>query len=140
VSAGKIVFTNGCFDLFHVGHSYSLLYCRTLAGPEGTVIVGVNSDSSVKRLKGETRPIIPQYQRVQMLQGSRYVDRVIVFNDDTPYDIIKRFKPDIIVKGSDYAGKESEVVGYDLAEVKILPDSYSVDISTSKLIEKIKAL
>ena len=101
----KIIFTNGCFDILHTGHFKLLKYCKEL----GHVIVGLNSDRSVKRLKGEKRPIFTQEDRVFMLKSCKYVDKVIIFEEDTPYNLIKSIKPDIIVKGGDY--KKEEVVG-----------------------------
>ena len=109
----NVVFTNGCFDILHRGHLELLEYCKSL----GTVIVGLNSDESVKRLKGETRPINSQEDRRFMLECCKFVDAVVIFDEDTPYNLIKKFSPDIIVKGGDY--KVSEVVGNDLAAVHI---------------------
>lgn len=137
---GRIVFTNGCFDLFHLGHLRTLEYCRELAGEDGRVIVGLNSDYSISLIKGDDRPIINEGQRWEIVEAVSYVDSVYTFHKPTPYDLIVRMKPDIIVKGPDYAGKESEVIGSDIAEIKILPSSYSPDVSTSKIIEKIKTL
>ena len=111
----KTVFTNGCFDLLHVGHIELLKFCASF----GRVVVGINSDASVKRLKGATRPIIPQSERFLTLKALRYVDEVIVFEEDTPSRIIDLVKPDMIVKGGDYSVED--VVGYDRAEVKIFP-------------------
>jgi D-beta-D-heptose 7-phosphate kinase/D-beta-D-heptose 1-phosphate adenosyltransferase len=106
-----------------------------LAGSNGVVVVGVNSDESVGRLKGNNRPICGQVERAMMLIGMRYVDFVVVFDEDTPRDLIDALDPDIIVKGGDYAGKE--VVGSDGRIVHL------VDVdeghSTSSLIERIKA-
>lgn len=90
-----------------------LKYCKSL----GTVVVGLNSDESVRRLKGPTRPFFGAEDRKAMLEGCRYVDRIEVFDEDTPYELIKQVAPDIIVKGGDYT--EDEVVGSDLAPVKI---------------------
>ena len=117
------VFTNGCFDLLHVGHVSLLKYCHELSGPFGEVIVGVNDDFSVTMLKGLHRPIVPQEQRVYMIESLRCVDGVYLFSEPTPYKLIKRLKPDIIVKGPDYLGKENEVVGADLAYVNIFTGS-----------------
>ena len=118
----KTVFTNGCFDIIHRGHLELLRFCRTL----GTkVIVGINSDNSVKRLKGISRPIISQDDRKALLEELRCVDQVIIFDEDTPYELIQLVKPDIIVKGSDYS--TNQVVGNDIAKVVIfnLLDGYS---------------
>ena len=126
----KLVFTNGCFDILHLGHLELLKHCRSI----GTwVIVGINSDSSVKRLKGQHRPITSQEDRKSILEELRCVDEVIIFNEDTPHSLIQRLKPDIIVKGGDYTPEE--VVGNDIAEVVIFKtiDGYS----TTKTIQSI---
>jgi D-beta-D-heptose 7-phosphate kinase/D-beta-D-heptose 1-phosphate adenosyltransferase len=107
-----------------------LKYCKTL----GHVIVGLNSDASVKRLKGITRPHFGQDDRKFMLESCSYVDEVIIFEDDTPYNLIKTTAPDIIVKGGDY--KPTEVVGNDIAEIKIF--NYVPGYSTTSILEQIK--
>ena len=104
-----------------------LKYCKSLGGH---VVVGLNSDSSVKQLKGATRPFFTQQDRKFMLQSCMYVDEVVIFNQETPYEIIKDLKPNIIVKGGDY--NKEEVVGHELAEVKIF--NYINGYSTSKII------
>ena len=116
------VFTNGCFDILHRGHIELLRYCKSQGSK---VIVGLNSDDSVKRLKGATRPINNQEDRRFMLLSTKYVDEVIIFYEDTPYDLIIKVKPDIIVKGGDYDPKD--VVGNDLCKVLIFEflDGYS---------------
>ncbi len=124
----KKVFTNGCFDVLHRGHFELLKYCKSL----GYVIVGLNSDTSVKSLKGETRPVFSQQDREFMLRSCRYVDEVYVFDEDTPYSLIKQTRPDIIVKGGDYT--IDTVVGHDLCEVKIY--KYIDGYSTTKTLEK----
>jgi len=117
----KRIFTNGCFDILHRGHVELLKYCKSL----GYVIVGLNDDASVRQNKGETRPFNNQYDRKFLLESLEYVDEVFFFSEKTPYNLIKSLKPDIIVKGGDYAA--GEVVGCDLAEVKIFKfiDEYS---------------
>jgi rfaE bifunctional protein nucleotidyltransferase chain/domain len=107
------VFTNGCFDVLHRGHVELLSYCANI----GEVIVGLNSDKSVKRLKGNSRPINNQEDRRIILESIKYVSKVIIFEEDTPYELIKILKPDLIVKGGDYL--PNEVVGHDLSEVRI---------------------
>ncbi len=129
----KIVFTNGCFDIFHQGHLRILNDARQLAWPNGAVVVGVNSDESVRRLKGSSRPIFDEDFRSQLLYNLRIVDHVIIFDEDTPAKLISMLRPDIIVKGGDY--KESDVIGGDIAMVSITP--YNPEYSTSKIIEKI---
>jgi rfaE bifunctional protein nucleotidyltransferase chain/domain len=124
----KTVFTNGCFDILHRGHIELLKYCRSIGH---RVVVGLNSDESVKRLKGKKRPIIPQADRKALLEALRYVDEVLIFEEDTPYKLIQDMRPDIIVKGGDYSPEE--VVGNDLAEVIIFRtiDGYS----TTKIVK-----
>ena len=107
----KVVFTNGCFDILHVGHKRYLEEARKLGD---VLVVGVNSDESVKRLKGSDRPVNSERDRVEMLTALDCVDYVIVFEDDTPYDLINRIKPKVLVKGGDY--KPEEVVGKDIVE------------------------
>ena len=124
-----VVWTNGCFDVLHRGHLELLKYCETL----GDVIVGLNSDESIRRLKGDHRPVNSQDDRKALLQAIKYVDRVIIFEEDTPYNLIKKTTPDIIVKGGDY--KKEEVVGSDLCEVIIF--NYLDGYSTTKTIEGI---
>ena len=123
----SVVFTNGCFDILHRGHIELLKYCKAL----GDVVVGLNSDKSIKKLKGNHRPFFFEEDRKFALQACRYVDRVIIFDEETPYSLIKKIKPDIIVKGGDY--KEEDVVGRDLAEVKIF--NYVDGYSTTKILE-----
>ena len=124
----KKIFTNGCFDVLHRGHIELLRYCKSL----GYVIVGINSDESVKRLKGPKRPFFCEEDRKFMLSSCKFGDEVIIFDDDTPYNLIKDKKPDIIVKGGDYTSEE--VVGNDLAVVLIhdFVDGYS----TTNILEK----
>ena len=125
----KVVFTNGCFDILHRGHFELLKYCRSL----GTiVIVGLNDDKSVKELKGETRPFFSEQDRKFALECCRYVDHVILFEEETPYNLIKKLAPDIIVKGGDY--KIEDVVGNDLAEVRIF--NFIEGFSTTKVLEE----
>jgi len=129
VNKTKVVFTNGCFDVLHRGHLELLRHCRSLGR---WVIVGLNSDESVRRLKGASRPIVSQDDRKAILEELNCVDEVIIFNEDTPYELIQREKPDIIVKGGDY--KNENVVGNDLADVIIFD---SIDgYSTTEMIEK----
>jgi rfaE bifunctional protein nucleotidyltransferase chain/domain len=121
------IFTNGCFDILHRGHIELLKYCNSL----GHVTVGLNSDESVRALKGEKRPYFSQNDRKFTLEACRYVDHVIIFSEKTPYNLIKQVKPDIIVKGGDY--QPNNVVGCDLAEVKIF--NYLDGYSTTKILE-----
>lgn len=123
----KKIFTNGCFDVLHPAHIKLLEFCTTL----GYVVVGLNNDESVKQLKGNNRPIFSEDDRKYMLESCRYVDEVHVFSEKTPYNLIKKIKPDIIVKGGDY--KAADVVGADLCEVIIF--NYIDGYSTTKTIQ-----
>ena len=125
------VFTNGCFDILHRGHIELLKYCKSLGS---VMIVGLNSDIGVKKIKGDARPYFSEDDRKFALESCRYVDHVAIFEEETPYNLIKRLRPDIIVKGGDY--KEEEVVGNDLAEVKIF--NFVEGYSTTKILEKKK--
>jgi len=124
----RIIFTNGCFDILHRGHFELLKYCSTL----GNVIVGLNSDESVRGLKGPSRPFFNQEDRKFALEACQYVDSVRIFEEETPYNLIKSISPDIVVKGGDY--KAEDVVGYDLSEVKIF--NFVEGYSTSKVLEE----
>lgn len=105
----KIVFTNGCFDLLHLGHIDYLAKAKDLGD---RLIIGVNTDSSVKRLKGKNRPLQDENSRLHILAALHSVDAVVLFDDDTPYELIKKIQPDILVKGADY--KIENIVGYDI--------------------------
>ena len=127
----KVVFTNGCFDILHRGHIDYLQKSRMLGDK---LIVGLNSDASVKRLKGNSRPINSETDRKYLLESLSCVDEVIIFDEDTPYELISKIKPSIITKGGDYKFIEN-VVGHDLATVILIPfiDGYS----TTKTLEKL---
>ena len=128
----KIVFTNGCFDILHIGHVKYLQKAKSLGD---VLIVGVNSNESVTRLKGPKRPINDEYDRAYLLASLEVVDYVVIFKEDTPYELIKKIKPDILVKGKDYEGKE--VVGSDIAkEVQLI--EFINGKSTTNIIKKIK--
>ena len=126
----KVVFTNGCFDMIHRMHVELLQFCKSRGDK---VVVGLNSDSSVKRLKGDTRPIFNQEDRKFVLEAFKSVDEVVIFDEDTPYELIKELKPDEIVKGGDY--EESEVVGNDIAKVVLFNyiEKYSTTNTLSSL-------
>jgi D-glycero-beta-D-manno-heptose 1-phosphate adenylyltransferase len=131
----KIVFTNGCFDLLHLGHLTYLAEAKSL----GTkLIVGLNADASVKRLKGEDRPVNPENTRTALLAALYFVDAVVVFEEDTPFNLITAIRPDVLVKGGDYM--ISTIVGADIVlayggEVQVL--SFLDGYSSSAVIEKI---
>ncbi|WP_456323361.1 D-glycero-beta-D-manno-heptose-7-phosphate kinase [Hydrogenimonas sp.] len=127
----RIVFTNGCFDILHLGHVKYLEKAKSFGD---ALIVGVNSDASVRRLKGESRPVNPEYDRAYLLAALDAVDFVTIFDEDTPYDLIKIVEPDVLAKGGDYEGKE--VVGSDIAKEVRLVD-FVDGKSTTKIIEKI---
>lgn len=118
----KVVFANGCFDILHRGHIELLRFARAHGDK---LVVGLNSDESVKALKGSSRPINSQEDRKFVLESIQYVDEVLIFGEETPYKLIKKVSPDIIVKGGDYA--PADVVGSDLCKVLIfdLIDGYS---------------
>ena len=128
----KIVFTNGCFDILHKGHVSYLNIAKSFGD---ILIVGLNSDSSVKKLKGPNRPVNDEHDRAYMLSALESVDYVVVFEDDTPLSLIEKIKPDTLVKGADYEGKE--VVGSNIAKETRLVE-FIEGKSTSKIIEKIK--
>ena len=134
----KSVFTNGCFDILHSGHVEYLNEARSLGDK---LIVGLNSDESVKRLKGSERPINNEVDRKFLLENLVSVDEVIIFNDDTPLNLIKKIMPDILVKGGDW--QVEQIVGHkeviaNGGEVKSL--KFKEGYSTTSVLEKIKSL
>jgi D-beta-D-heptose 7-phosphate kinase/D-beta-D-heptose 1-phosphate adenosyltransferase len=133
----RIVFTNGCFDLFHVGHLKLLKQARNLGSH---LIVGINSDESVRRLKGRDRPIIPQDQRAELVQSLWFVDGVVIFDEDDPLELIKAVRPDVLVKGGDW--EEKDIIGADIVKARggrVVTIPLVEGISTSKIIEAIRA-
>ena len=132
-SQGKrIVFTNGCFDILHAGHVDYLEKAKSFGD---VLIVGMNSDSSIRRIKGKRRPIIPESYRARVLIGLKAVDYVFIFSDDTPYEVIKTVRPHVLVKGADW--ELEKIVGRKFAErVERIPFEY--EISTTRIIEMIK--
>ena len=130
----RVVFTNGCFDILHLGHVRYLTYARNLGD---LLVVGVNSDASVKRNKGPRRPIVCQEDRAALLLALRCVDAVVFFDEDTPYDLIKAWVPDVLVKGRDWAGN---VVGSDIVEAaggKVELADLVAGHSTTGIIERV---
>ncbi|OGW53503.1 MAG: hypothetical protein A2Y81_11425 [Nitrospirae bacterium RBG_13_43_8] len=129
----KIVFTNGCFDIIHIGHVRYLREARALGD---VLIIGLNSDKSVSSIKPD-RPINPQTHRAEVLSFLEMVDYVVLFDEETPYELIKLIQPDVLVKGGDW--KKEEIVGSDIAkETCSLP--YVEGVSTTGIIERIKRL
>lgn len=132
----KIVFTNGCFDILHRGH---IEYLAQAASLGDILIVGLNTDNSVKRLKGLTRPVQDQYARALILASLQFVNAVVFFDEETPYELIKKVQPDILIKGSDY--KIEDIVGYDIVKKKggeVKTIDFIPGYSTSSIIEKLK--
>ena len=132
----KIVFTNGCFDILHRGHIEYLTKAKEFGD---VLIVGLNSDTSVKRLKGKDRPINSESDRARILDALKPVDYVVIFEEDTPLRLIQMVKPDVLVKGGDY--KFEEIVGSEFVmsyggKVEIIP--FVEGKSTTKIIQKIK--
>jgi D-beta-D-heptose 7-phosphate kinase/D-beta-D-heptose 1-phosphate adenosyltransferase len=128
----RVVFTNGCFDILHVGHVKYLQEAKSFGD---ILIVGLNSDASVRELKGPTRPVNTEDDRAYILAALDAVDYVVKFSDDTPHDLIKMIAPDVLVKGGDYEGKK--VVGTEFAKVLKLVE-FVDGKSTTKTIEKIQ--
>lgn len=131
----KVVFTNGCFDIIHLGH---VKYLSQAADLGNILIIGLNSDSSVNKIKGHDRPVLDQKSRALTLAAFSFVNNIVLFDEETPYKLIKQISPDILVKGGDY--KPEEIVGYDIVkdnggEVKIL--DFIKGYSTSGIVERI---
>lgn len=136
-----IVFTNGCFDLVHRGH---VEYLSQAADLGDVLIIGLNSDSSVKKLKGNKRPIIDEESRGLLLAAFSFVDAVVYFEENTPYNLIKQIQPDILVKGGDYIDKQ--IVGYDVVMAKggkictiPLTPNYSTSLIEAKILSQNKS-
>ncbi len=111
--AMKIVFTNGCFDILHAGH---VEYLAKAASEGNILIIGLNTDASVRKLKGSHRPINDENARALIMASLNFVSAVVLFDEDTPYNLIKLIQPDILIKGSDY--KPEDIVGYDILKAK----------------------
>ena len=128
----RVVFTNGCFDIIHAGHVRYLTEAKKIGD---ILVIGLNSDSSVSTIK-PGRPIIPEQQRAEVLSALSMVDYVTLFNEDTPYELIREIKPDILVKGADWDLKN--IVGNDIVkEVHTIP--FVEGISTTEIIKKIQS-
>lgn len=132
----KIVFTNGCFDILHLGH---IDYLSKAKNQGDKLLIGLNTDVSIKQIKGKDRPITDQYSRAIILATLRFVDGVILFDEATPYNLIKEIQPDVLVKGGDYA--IHDIVGADVVNNnggQIITIDFLEGYSTSSIIEKIK--
>lgn len=127
----KIVFTNGCFDILHLGH---VLLFRKAKSLGDVLVIGVNSDDSVRRLKGPKRPVVDEKSRLKMLSELKSIDFLVLFDEDTPYELIKELRPNVLVKGGDY--RLNEIVGRNLAE-KVVRFPVVEGYSTSALIKRI---
>jgi len=133
-----VVFTNGCFDILHVGHLDYLEQARNLGD---RLIIGLNTDASVRRLKGSQRPVNDNYTRSRALAALEFVDAVVFFDEDTPFELIRLITPDILVKGGDYLAEN--IVGADIVmksggKVKTIP--FTDGFSTTSFIERIKSI
>jgi D-beta-D-heptose 7-phosphate kinase/D-beta-D-heptose 1-phosphate adenosyltransferase len=135
---GNVVFTNGVFDILHPGHLALLEAARTAGG---SLVVGVNTDASVRRLgKSPDRPLVPEQSRARLLAGFAAVDCVVLFDEDTPLELIQALEPDVLVKGADYT--REQIVGADVVEarggrvvrVELVPEQ-----STTRLVERLRA-
>lgn len=134
----KIAFTNGCFDILHVGH---VRYLREAKKTADVLVLALNSDSSVRSIKGEKRPLVPQQERAEVLEALEFIDFVTIFPEATPLELIKFLKPDVLIKGGDWP--EEKVVGREEVKkwggkVTIIPEVECK--STTNIVEKIKNL
>ncbi len=133
----KIVFTNGCFDILHKGH---IDYLSKAAGYGDIFIIGVNTDQSVRRIKGPSRPVQDEESRAMLLASLQFVTTVVLFDEETPYELIKQIQPDILVKGADY--NSEDIVGYDIVKAnngKVVTIDYLEGYSTTDIIDKLKS-
>jgi D-beta-D-heptose 7-phosphate kinase/D-beta-D-heptose 1-phosphate adenosyltransferase len=126
----KLVFTNGCFDILHKGHLETLKFAKSKGEK---LVVALNSDESIKRIKGPKRPIVSLEDRMALIAGFEFVDFVVSFNEETPLEVIKKIMPDVLVKGSDY--NETNIVGYDIVP-HVFVSPIIPNLSSSKIIEK----
>ena len=132
----RVAFTNGCFDLLHRGHVHVLRAARACAD---LLIVGINSDQSVKQIKGPARPVLPESDRCELVGAMEMVDFVVLFNEPDPYSLISAIRPDVLVKGGDW--NTDKIIGGDLVEkaggeVVVVP--YIKGFSTTEIVERIK--
>ncbi|MCR4680405.1 MAG: D-glycero-beta-D-manno-heptose 1-phosphate adenylyltransferase [Bacteroidales bacterium] len=134
---GRVVFTNGCFDILHSGHVTYLAQARQMGD---LLVVGLNSDASVRRLKGQERPVNSQDARALVLAALEIVDYVAIFDEDTPYNLIAKVQPDVLVKGGDY--QVDNIVGADIVRArggKVLTVPLVPGFSTTSIIDKINS-
>jgi len=132
----KIVFTNGCFDILHSGH---VLYLQEAISLGDILVLGLNSDSSVKRLKGKHRPINTEHDRAIVLSALSSINFIIIFNEDNPYNLIKEISPDVLVKGGDW--DINDIIGSDIVQAKgglVKSLAFKEGQSTSIILQKIK--
>lgn len=132
----SIVFTNGCFDLLHRGHVHLLRQAKAVGD---VLVVGINSDCSVKAIKGPTRPILPENDRVELIAAMEMVDYVVLFDEPDPYQLIAAIKPNVLAKGGDWSA--DKIIGADIVErdggrVAVIP--YLKGLSTTEIIERIR--
>ncbi len=131
----KTVFTNGCFDIVHRGHVEYL----SLAAQKGDhLVLGLNTDNSVSKIKGPTRPIVDETSRAILLAAFEFIDLIVLFNEDTPYELIKTIQPDVLVKGADY--QVEDIIGYDIVTQKggsVETIEFVDGFSTTNIIDKI---
>ncbi len=135
-SGGTVVFTNGVFDLLHPGHVRYLRQARALGD---ALVVGLNSDRSVKAIKGETRPITPQHERAELLLALDCVDAAVVFDEETPLALVSRVQPDVLVKGADWG--PNDIVGRDVVEARggrVVRIDIAPGYSTTELINRVR--
>ncbi|MBS2209774.1 D-glycero-beta-D-manno-heptose 1-phosphate adenylyltransferase [Carboxylicivirga mesophila] len=131
-----IVFTNGCFDIVHRGH---IDYLSKAKDKGSKLVLGLNTDASVQRLKGPKRPVVDEQSRAILMAALQFIDLVVFFDEDTPYELIKALQPDVLVKGSDY--KAEDIVGYDILKAKggkVETIDFVEGFSTTSIVEKIK--
>ncbi len=135
-NSDTIVFTNGCFDIVHRGHIDYLSKAKDLGSK---LVLGLNTDASVQRLKGPNRPVVDEESRAILMAALQFIDLVVFFDEDTPYELIKALQPDVLVKGSDYNAED--IVGYDILMAKggkVETIDFVEGFSTTSIVEKIK--
>jgi rfaE bifunctional protein nucleotidyltransferase chain/domain len=134
----KVIFTNGCFDILHLGH---IEYLAKAANLGDVLVIGINSDLSVHRIKGDSRPINDEHSRSMVIASLKFVTAVVLFDEETPYELIKTIQPDILVKGRDY--KIKEIVGHDIVLArggKVKTIELTPGYSTTEIEQKILKL